>query len=69
MSQLSSPRVQRLPAVLAQTGMGRSLIYREIAAGRFPAPLKLGRASGWLSSDIDAWLAQLDRGETGTAKT
>jgi prophage regulatory protein len=50
-------QILRLPAVLARVGMGRSWVYREAAAGRFPAPIKIGRASGWGSNDIDQWVA------------
>jgi prophage regulatory protein len=43
------PRVlARLPVVLRVTGLGRSTIYRWIAAGSFPAPVRLGtRAVAW----------------------
>lgn len=34
-------------------------LYREIAARRFPAPLKIGRASRVLESDLAAYLQQL----------
>lgn len=53
----SSNQILRLPAVMARVGMGRSWVYREAAAGRFPAPVKIGRASGWASSAVDAWVA------------
>lgn len=50
--------ILRLPAVQARTGLSRSAIYLYISQGRFPAQLALGpRASGWLSSEIDAWIA------------
>jgi len=52
-------RILRLPEVLARTGMGRSWVYREIAVGRFPKPTKIGRASGWDSEMIDAYLASV----------
>jgi prophage regulatory protein len=46
----------RLPTVLAATGLGRSTVYRLIAAGSFPAPVRLGpRALGWRWSDLDQW--------------
>lgn len=46
----------RLPTVLAATGLGRSTIYRLIADGSFPAPVRLGpRAVAWLWSDLDQW--------------
>ena len=53
---IKSPRLERLPSVLSRTGMGKSWIYREIAAGRFPPPVKIGRSSGWDTSAVDAWI-------------
>lgn len=44
-------------------GLTRTSIYKLIHRGEFPAPVRLlGRASGWLSTDIDAWLAARPRG-------
>lgn len=49
----------RLPSVRLKTGMGRSTIYRLIATGQFPAPIKLGPAtSAWDASAIDAWITE-----------
>jgi prophage regulatory protein len=51
-------RVLRLPQVRARVGLCRSSLYADIAAGTFPAPVKLGRRSvGWLESEIEQWLA------------
>jgi prophage regulatory protein len=33
-------------------------VYRLIRRGEFPAPIKIGRASRWLSTEIDNWLEQ-----------
>ena len=52
-------RIERLPSVMARTGMGRSWIYREVAAGRFPRPIKIGGATGWNAGEIDQWLERL----------
>lgn len=50
--------LERLPAVKARTALSRSEIYRRIALGDFPAPLKIGtRASAWNSAEIDDWIA------------
>lgn len=50
------PKFTRMPSVLRFTGLGRSTIYRMIAAKEFPGPVKLGpRAVGWRWSDLDAW--------------
>lgn len=49
----------RLPQVKAQTGLSRSELYRRIAMGVFPAPIKIGvRASAWSSAEIDRWIAE-----------
>ena len=49
----------RLKEVCRRTGKSRSDVYRHIAAGRFPAPVKLGvRASAWVESEINAWIAE-----------
>jgi prophage regulatory protein len=49
--------LERLPQVKARTGLGRSEIYRRIAAGNFPSPIKLGeRASAWNAAEVDSWI-------------
>jgi prophage regulatory protein len=49
-------QLARLPTVLKLTGLGRSTIYRWIADGSFPAPVRLGpRAVAWRWSDLDRW--------------
>lgn len=48
----------RLHQVRARTGLSRSEIYRRIAAGDFPKPIKLGeRASAWAEHEVTAWIA------------
>lgn len=55
------PTVERLAAVCRRTGLSRSTIYRRLDADPdFPRPVQLGtgaRAVGFLTSEIDAWLA------------
>lgn len=37
--------------------LSHSTIWREVAAGRFPAPIKLTeRATAWRWGDVKAWL-------------
>lgn len=51
--------LERLPQVKVRTGLSRSEIYRRIAMGDFPAPVKLGqRASAWSKHEVDAWISQ-----------
>lgn len=50
--------ILRLPQVIDRTGLGRSSIYNAINAGTFPHRVSLGaRAVGWLSTEIDDWIA------------
>ncbi len=48
----------RLREVCRRTGKSRSEIYRCIATGDFPQPVKLGeRASAWPEHEVSAWIA------------
>lgn len=51
-------RFLRLPEVEFIVGKKRSTIYRDISAGKFPAPYELGssRSVGWLNTEITAWV-------------
>jgi len=49
--------ILRLPDVIKVTGLSRSAIYDQIAAGRFPKQIKLtSRSSGWVESEVLSWL-------------
>jgi prophage regulatory protein len=51
-----TPQFLRLPAVIRMTGLGRSTIYRLVAAREFPGPVKLAaRAVAWRRADLDRW--------------
>ncbi len=51
-------RFLRRPEVEALIGLRRSTIYRLVADGDFPAPVRIGpRAIAWLESDIRQWMA------------
>lgn len=52
-------KILKLPEVMKATALSRSSIYAFVNKSKFPAPVKLSeRAVGWLSSEIDGWLAQ-----------
>ena len=52
-------RFMRLTEVIRDTGLGRSSIYKRIAEGEFPKPVPLGgRAVGWVSDEIEAWILE-----------
>jgi predicted DNA-binding transcriptional regulator AlpA len=45
-----------MPKLVAAIGISRAGIYTRIEAGNFPPPLKIGRSSRWLASEIHAWV-------------
>lgn len=56
----ASPYILKLPALMRRVGKSRSSIYRDIASGLFPAPVKIGvRSVGWKESSIAEWEASL----------
>ena len=51
-------RLIRIKEVQYRTGLGRSTIYRWMAQGKFPNPVRLGGHSvAWTEYDIDHWIA------------
>ncbi|HAX7643091.1 TPA: AlpA family phage regulatory protein [Escherichia coli] len=38
------------------TGLSDKWFYKLIQEGVFPNPIKMGRASRWLKSDLEEWL-------------
>ena len=64
-SNLNQPvknRVLPMREVISITGLSRATIYRRVQDGTLIAPLKIStRKIGWLSDDIEAWLAGLQR--------
>lgn len=54
----------RCKSVTARTGLVRSAIYRGMADGDFPKPIKItAKAVAWPSNEIDNWI--LSRIEAG----
>ena len=52
-------RFIRMKDICRRTGLGKSTIYRQIAAGDFPQGHSvLGRYRVWLERDVSAWMAE-----------
>ena len=50
-------QILKLKEISSLTKLSSSTIYRLVQAGEFPRPIKLAaHASGWLESDIEAWI-------------
>jgi len=49
----------KLKTVMDCTGLARSTVYKFIAEGRFPKPVKLGaRMVAWVESEIQEWIQE-----------
>jgi len=47
----------KLSEVKRKTTLSSSSIYRKVAAGEFPSPIKLSeRSSGWLQTEVENWI-------------
>lgn len=54
-------RIIRLPELLRITGLSTASVYRQMAEGLFPRPVRLGKnAVGWRSSSVLSWLENLE---------
>jgi len=49
--------LDKIATVLTITGISRPYIYLLISRNEFPRPVKLGRASAWLRSEVLQWVA------------
>lgn len=47
----------RIQTVAQATGLSDATIYRKLAAGDFPEPIRLGkRCTRWKAADVRAWI-------------
>jgi len=50
-------QIIKLSEVKRKTTLSSSSIYRKVAAGEFPSPIKLSeRSSGWLQTEVENWI-------------
>ncbi|AVE40874.1 helix-turn-helix transcriptional regulator [Providencia stuartii] len=50
------------------TGLTDKWFYKLIQDGEFPKPIKLGRSSRWLKSEVEQWLqARIDESRGGNS--
>lgn len=56
-TSVNEMKVIRLKAVMNQTGLARSTIYKLMKEKRFPQSIALGaRSVGWLESEVFEWI-------------
>jgi prophage regulatory protein len=59
-------RLIKLAEVSRRVGLGKSMIYEMIRAGRFPAQYKISPfASRWSEREITAWIDEVKDGFEG----
>ncbi|MGP0945485.1 helix-turn-helix transcriptional regulator [Serratia sp. CY74737] len=44
--------------ITTYTNCSDKWFYKLISEGRFPKPIKLGRSSRWLRSEVETWMQQ-----------
>lgn len=49
--------------VVQITGFKKSTIYKFIRENKFPQPLKFGKSSRWIKSEINEWINNLKQKE------
>ena len=50
-------RLLKRDEVQRRIGYGRSKLFAEVAAGRFPRPVSISRTrKAWLESEVDTWI-------------
>ena len=49
-------KIIRLPQVKQMVGLGTTAIYDKMKNSDFPKQIKIGRLSGWVESEVQAWI-------------
>jgi prophage regulatory protein len=58
-SEKKPVRILRAPALHEKIGLKKSQIQKLESRGQFPKRIKISeRASGWIESEIDEWIAK-----------
>lgn len=51
------PRLFGMKDLQSRVSLSRTTIYRMMQTGTFPKPVRVGKRSMWLESNIEAWIA------------
>lgn len=57
-TSILSDKLVDMAFITQLTGLTDKWFYKLIKDGIFPKPIKLGRSSRWLQSEVEAWLQQ-----------
>lgn len=67
MSNLLDDQMVDMAFITTFTGLTDKWFYKLIQHGCFPKPIKLGRSSRWLRSEVEKWLKDKIEGSRGQA--
>lgn len=56
-ASLLSDKLIDMKFITQLTGLTDKWFYKLIQDGEFPKPIKLGRSSRWLKSEVELWLS------------
>ena len=57
-SYLTNDKMVDMAFITHFTGLTDKWFYKLIKDGDFPKPIKLGRSSRWMQSEVEAWVQQ-----------
>lgn len=57
-ASLLSDKLVDMVFITEFTGLSDKWFYKLIQEGQFPKPIKLGRSSRWLKSEIESWVLE-----------
>ena len=57
-SYLTNDKMVDMAFITHFTGLTDKWFYKLIKDGEFPKPIKLGRSSRWMLSEVEAWVQQ-----------
>lgn len=57
-SEILANQMVDMAFITSFTGLTDKFFYKQISLDRFPKPIKLGRSSRWLKSEIELWVQQ-----------
>lgn len=56
---MSDERFLPLPEVKSKIGKSKAFIYSHMAKDEFPKPVKVGRSSVWVQSEVESWMRKM----------
>jgi len=64
---IKNERLLRVEEVAETVGLSRACIWRWVARGRFPQPVRLGaKATRWRADHVRAWIEHVSAGNPPT---